>query len=213
MTIASGSYIAIEGPIGVGKTSLARILAERMEMRLILEGAESNPFLPDFYKDPRRFALQTQLNFLLSRHRQQSEIKQLSLFHSAVAADYIYEKDSIFAHLTLDDRDLDLYTKIASLLDTDIPVPDMVVYLQSSSERLLTNIKVRGVGYEGGITRDYLEKLCEAYTRFFFNWERSAVLVVNTTKIDFVNNEDDCNRLIGIIADMPAGITYFNPEA
>jgi deoxyadenosine/deoxycytidine kinase len=148
-------YIAIEGVIGVGKTSLATKLGERYNARVVYEKHEENPFLADFYRDPRRYAFQTQMFFLLSRYRQQQEIPQRDLFHEMVIADYLFAKDRIFAHLTLEDRELWLYDHIASLLEQDIPKPDLVIYLQSSLERLMQNIRRRGRTYERNITEDY----------------------------------------------------------
>lgn len=206
-------YIAIEGPIGTGKTSLAQVLAEEIGARLILEEADANPFLPDFYRNSRRYALQTQLCFLLSRHRQQIEIKQINIFRRTVVTDYIFEKDRIFAHLTLDERELELYHKVADLLAYEVPTPDRIIYLQASPERLLTNIRIRDIEYERLINIQYLRDLCESYNRFFFNWDRSDVLFVNVSQMDFVNNDDHRQQLLEVIKGMPAGRTFFNPEA
>jgi len=186
--MSNGHYIAVEGPIGVGKTSLARILSEHYYAQLTLEHPEENPFLPDFYRDPARWALETQLIFLLSRHRQQSEINQVNLFHQSIVSDYIIEKDGIFARLNLNERELQLYYQIAKTLTKDVPVPDLVIFLKASVDRLVTNIRVRNIPYESFIEKPYLEDLCSSYNSFFKSWDSSPVLVVNTNEIDFVNN-------------------------
>lgn len=211
--LESRLHIAIEGPIGAGKTSLARILAEELDAKLVLEEAENNPFLPDFYRNPRRFALQTQLCFLLSRHRQQSELAQINLFDRILVSDYIFEKDTIFASLTLENRELELYRRIADQLVRDITPPDLVVYLQSTAERLLTNIRIRDVSYERTIDEGYLRDLCENYNRFFFHWEKSSLLIVNVAPIDFVHDREHRRRILEFVRDVPSGITFFNPEA
>ncbi len=213
LMLSPGTYISIEGPIGVGKTSLAKIIADELDARLVLEESLENPFLPDFYRDPHRFALQVQLNFLLLRHRQQSELKQLNLFNQNVVTDYIFEKDRIFACLNLEDRELELYNRVLELLEMDIPTPDMVIYLQSSPERLLTNIRVRDIDYERSISLEYLRNLCEMYSQFFFHWKKSPLLIVNATQMDFVNNNRHRQLLIEVVQEMPAGTTYFNPES
>ncbi len=210
--LPAGTYIAVEGVIGVGKTSLARLLAHKTGARLVLEEDFENPFLPDFYRDPRRYALQVQLNFLLERHRQQSDLKQLSLFNHSIVSDYIFEKDRIFASLNLEQRELQLYNRVAELLETDVPSPDMVIYLQSSPERLLTNIRIRNIDYERSISLEYIRNLCELYSRFFFHWDKSSLLIVNATRMDFVNNIKHRRSLLKILQKMPAGTTYFNPE-
>jgi len=211
--LPSGTYIAVEGPIGVGKTSLARIIAGEIGARLVLEEALENPFLPDFYRDPRRFALQVQLTFLLSRHRQQSELNQLNLFENRVVTDYIFDKDRIFAYLNLEDRELELYNRVLEMLTADIPIPDFIIYLQSSPDRLMTNIRIRDVEFERSISPEYLQNLCECYSQFFFHWQKSPVLIVNASKIDFINNEEHRRSLLKVINKMPAGTTYFNPGA
>jgi deoxyadenosine/deoxycytidine kinase len=212
LNLKPGTYIAIEGAIGSGKSSLARIVAEEFGAQLILEEADSNPYLKDFYRDPRRYALQVQLNFLLSRHRQQMDIKQINIFQQAIVTDYLYEKDRIFAHLNLDERELELYNRVSDLLSGETPKPDLVVYLQSSADRLLTNIKVRERDYEEAITLDYLQQLCELYHQFFFRWDATSLLILNSTRLDFVNNPEHRQSLLNAIVRMPAGTTYFNPE-
>jgi len=204
-------YIAIEGVIGAGKTSLATLMTERFGGRLLLEPHEENPFLPDFYRDPRHFAFSTQMFFLLSRYRQQQEIPQRDLFHELLIADYLFAKDRIFASLTLDERELSLYDKVARLLERDIPPPDLVVYLQSSTERLLANIRQRNRSYEKPMTESYIRDLNEAYNRFFFNYTATPLLVVNATEIDFVHNAPDFESLLAQLRRPISGVQYYSP--
>ncbi|MBM3327291.1 MAG: deoxynucleoside kinase [Calditrichaeota bacterium] len=212
MSLPSGSIISIEGGIGVGKTSLARILAEELDAELILEEPAANPFLMDFYRDPRRWGLQTQITFLLSRHRQMADLRQRSLFNRTIIADYLFDKDRIFAALNLEDREFALYQNLAEALAGDIPEPDLVVYLQAPPERLLTNIRIRDLEYERSLNIDYLQSLCETYNRFFIHWDRSPLLIVNAARIDFVKNETHRARLIAAVREARAGTVYVNPE-
>ena len=205
-------YITIEGVIGAGKTSLARKLCEKYDARLLLEEHEANPFLADFYEDQQRFAFQTQLFFLLSRYRQQQEIPQNDLFHNMLFADYVFAKDRIFASITLDEREMVLYDKIASLLERDVPVPDLVVYLQSSTDRLMKNIRIRGRSYEHNMSEDYIRQLNEAYNRFFFNYKTSPLIVVNSSEIDFVNNDDHFDDLVEQLMRPISGVQYYSPQ-
>ncbi|MDZ7370961.1 MAG: deoxynucleoside kinase [candidate division KSB1 bacterium] len=209
--MAEPKYICIEGVIGAGKTSLAQLLAEHLGAKLILEKPEENPFLEDFYRDPRRFAFQTQLFFLLSRYRQQQESFQYDLFHEYTVSDYLFAKDRIFAHLNLDDRELILYDHVASLLERNIPKPDLVVYLQSSPERLMANIRKRGRSYERNMSEEYIRSLNEAYNRFFFHYNEAPLLVINSTLIDFVHNEQHLQEVIRQIMRSHSGIEYFSP--
>ncbi|MCG3120817.1 MAG: Deoxyguanosine kinase [bacterium] len=204
-------YIVIEGVIGAGKTSLTTLMAERFGGRVLLEQHEENPFLPDFYRDPRHFAFSTQMFFLLSRYRQQQEIPQRDLFHELLIADYLFAKDRIFASLTLDERELSLYDKVAKLLERDIPPPDLVVYLQSSTERLMANIRQRNRSYEKPIAEDYIRNLNEAYNRFFFNYAATPLLVVNSTAIDFVHNAEDFENLTAQLSRPISGVQYYSP--
>lgn len=213
MSLRPGSLLAVEGAIGVGKSSLAKILAEELDAELLLESASSNPFLSDFYRDPHRWALQTQITFLLQRHRQLSELRQLNLFHKTIVSDYLFEKDRIFAALTLQEREYELYNRLAEALAPDVPAPDVVIYLQAPVDRLLTNIRIRDIAYERQIEPDYLQSVCEAYNRFFIHWERSPLLIVNAGRIDFVNNLEQRRKLVDLIWNCPPGTTYFNPEA
>jgi len=204
-------YLAIEGVIGVGKTSLATILADYFGARLFLEKHEENPFLKDFYQNPRQFAFPTQLFFLLNRYRQQQEIPQRDLFHDMLVSDYIFAKDRIFASINLEDRELFLYDKVASMLEQDITRPDLVIYLQSSTERLLANIKIRNRDYERHVTEEYIRALNEAYNRFFFNYKDSPLLIINATKIDFVNSKQDLEDLIAQLQRPISGTQYYSP--
>lgn len=204
-------YIAIEGVIGAGKTSLTKKLAAHFGGKELLEQHDENPFLKDFYKNPKQFAFPTQLFFLLSRYRQQQEIPQGELFHSLLIADYIFAKDRIFAAITLEDRELFLYDKIASLLEQDVPRPDLVLYLQSSTERLMANIRQRNRDYEKPLEVDYLRELNEAYNQFFFNYSESPLLIINSTEIDFVHKEEDFEDLVDQITKPISGTQYYSP--
>ncbi|MBI4572855.1 MAG: deoxynucleoside kinase [candidate division NC10 bacterium] len=204
-------YIVVEGAIGVGKTSLVDLLAERLGARKLLEVAEDNPFLPNFYKDPRRSAFQTQLWFLLNRFRQQQELGQFDLFRQTLVADYLFAKDKIFAYLTLEDHELALYERVHALLQVRVSTPDLVIFLQANTEALLQRIAIRGKGYEREIDRKYLADLNEAYTHFFFHYTASPLLVVNTSDIDFVNRREDFEDLIKKIGETRAGMHYYVP--
>jgi deoxyadenosine/deoxycytidine kinase len=205
-------YIAIEGVIGAGKTTLARMLSERLFARLVLENFEENPFLPKFYEDPERFAFQTQIYFLLSRYRQQQELFQTDLFHSHIISDYIFEKDKIFAYLTLRDDELKLYENLLNAIEKTIPQPDLVIYLQSSVGRLMENIRKRGRQMEKNMSDEYIKELNEAYNYFFFRYKSSPLLIVKSTDIDFVNNEEHFEDLLTqILRPNKAPVEYYNP--
>lgn len=206
-------YIAIEGPIGVGKSSLAALLAEELGGRTLTEVVEANPFLTTFYGDIRKYAFQTQLFFLLSRYQQQKEVFQQDLFSSTVVADYLFAKDRIFAYLNLDENELQLYEQVYRLLDTRIPKPDLVVYLQASTDALLERIGRRNKDYEKSIKEDYLVRLIEAYNRYFFYYNETPLLVVQTTDIDFVGNRDDLRNLVREIKNMKGGSQHYKPLA
>jgi deoxyadenosine/deoxycytidine kinase len=205
-------YIAIEGVIGAGKTSLARLLAEKLNGHLILENAEENPYLEDFYRNPRRYSFQIQLFFLISRYRQLLNLPQGDLFHDYLIADYVFAKDKIFAQINLEQRDLILYERVASLMERELPKPDLVLYLQSKTERLVANIKKRNLEYEKNISADYIKRLNEAYNSYFFRYEDSPLLVINATEIDFVRNEEDLNDLVQLVLNPPAGVKYYVPR-
>ncbi len=205
-------YIAIEGVIGVGKTSLCHLLAKHLSGQVVLEKHGENPFLEDFYENPQRYAFQTQMFFLLGRYRQQQDIRQQDLFHSALISDYIFAKDRIFASLTLDEREYLLYDRVATLLERDILKPDLVVYLQSNTQRLLTNIRKRGRSYEKSISEEYIRSLVEAYNHFFFQYTETPLLVVDTTQIDFVHNEEDLRNLIDQFSKPLGGTKFYIPR-
>jgi deoxyadenosine/deoxycytidine kinase len=204
-------YIAVEGVIGAGKSTLARMLAERAGARLVLEEFEENPFLASFYQDAERWAFQTQLAFLASRFRQQKSLAARELFQSAVVADYTFDKDRIFAHVTLSGDELQLYESLYGLMETTVPTPDLVVYLRSSVERLMHNIALRGRSYEAGMDAAYLTELAEAYDRYFFHYHRGPLLIVDATRIDFVREPSHFAELVRQIGTVRGGTTYFNP--
>ena len=207
-------YIAIEGVIGAGKTTLAGMLSEKLTADLILEQFEENPFLEKFYDDRKRFAFQTQMFFLINRYKQQQQLKQQDLFTSITVSDYIFDKDKIFAYLNLSAEEVKLYENIFPLLERDIPKPDLVIFLQCSIDRLMANIKLRGRKFEKNLTRQYLAELSEAYNNFFFKYNNTPLLIVNTSDIDFVNSESDFKELYNQIFREDRGfLEYFNPEA
>ena len=204
-------YIVVEGPIGVGKTSLAKILAAEFQARSLFEKVEDNPFLPKFYEDRETYAFQNQLFFLLSRYQQQREISQQELFNQNTVADYLFAKDKIFASLTLSSEELNLYQQIYLLLDTRVPKPDLVVYLQARPEVLYKRIKKRDKSYEKNITPEYLEDVAQAYNQFFFHYDEGPLLVVNTSEIDFVSSGNDLADLIKEINNMGPGTQHYIP--
>ena len=206
-------YMVIEGPIGVGKTSLATLLAQRFSGRLILESVEENPFLGSFYEDRQKYAFQTQLFFLLSRFRQQQELFQQDLFSSVTLSDYLFAKDRIFACLNLDPNELGLYDRIFEALGSRISKPDLVIYLQARLDVLLTRIRRRGREFERKIDPQYLDELMKAYNEFFFHYSETPLLVINTSDIDFVANEEDLENLVGVIRRMRRGTHHSIPIA
>jgi deoxyadenosine/deoxycytidine kinase len=205
-------FIVVEGPIGVGKTTLANRLAESFGSDLLLEGADQNPFLEKFYDDPRSAALPTQLYFLLQRARQMKEMKQEDMFNPVRVADFLIEKDRLFAELTLDDDELDLYEQVYSSLTLDITRPDLVVYLQAPVEVLLGRIQRRGLKHERFIETAYLQRLSDSYVQFFYQYNDAPLLIVNAADIDFANNESDYQLLLQRITDVQSGRHYFNPS-
>ena len=204
-------YVVVEGPIGVGKTSLARRLAASFGSDLVLEQGEENPFLERFYRNPRAAAFQTQLYFLFQRARQLQDLRQQDMFQRVRVADYLLDKDRLFARLTLDDEEYGLYEQVYARLAIDAPVPDLVVYLQAPADVLLERIARRGIGYEQAIERRYLERLSESYARFFLEYEAAPVLTVNATDIDPVGSERDYDVLLAEIVRARRGRHYFNP--
>jgi len=203
--------MVIEGPIGVGKTSLATLLAKKFNGRLILEVVEENPFLSSFYDDRQKYAFQTQLFFLLSRFRQQQELFQQDLFSSVTLSDYLFAKDRIFACLNLDPNELGLYDRIFEALGNRTTKPDLVIYLQARLDVLFTRIRRRGREFERKIDPAYLEDLIKAYNEFFFHYNESPLLVINTSDIDFVQNEEDLENLVGVIKRMRKGTHHYIP--
>ncbi len=206
-------FIVVEGPIGVGKTSLARRLADSFSGELVREHLTENPFLERFYRSGRKAALQAQLFYLFQRARQIEELRQADLFARVRVADYLFDKDRLFAELTLDREELALYDQITEKLDIDAPVPDLVIYLQASVDTLLRRIAKRGIGYERMIDRAYLEKLNDAYARHFHSYDDAPLLIVNASDIDLVHNDADYGRLFEQIERTSGGRHFFNPAA
>lgn len=204
-------YIALEGPIGVGKTSLAQLLGAEFKGRVLLEGVDDNPFLNNFYQDKKKYAFQTQLFFLLSRYKQQKDLGQQDLFYSTVVADYLFAKDKIFAYVNLDENELALYEQVYRLLDARIPKPDLVIYLQAKTEVLIERIRKRNKLYEKGIEEAYIERLVDAYNRYFFYYADTPLLVVNTSDIDFVNSPGDLTNMVNEIRSLKGGIQHYIP--
>ena len=204
-------FIVVEGPIGVGKTSLAKRLAETFGTELLLEGADANPFLERFYANPRQAALPTQLFFLFQRARQIQELRQGDIFQKIRVADFLLEKDRLFAQLTLDDDELRLYEQVYNQMTLDAPRPDLVIYLQAPVEILMDRIMRRGVAHEQQITMEYLQRVVDAYARFFHFFSSSPLLIVNASAIDPVSNDLDYNALLKRVREINSGRHYFNP--
>lgn len=211
MTISR--YIAVEGPIGVGKTSLARRLAATLNGELLLEEPETNPFLERFYQDPRGAALPVQLFFLFQRIAQIERLRQADIFSDTRISDYLIDKDRLFAELTLDREEMLLYDRIQAQLRIEAPVPDLVVYLQAPVDTLLARVARRGIHYEQRITRRYLERLTEAYARFFHGYVQGPLLIVNAAVLDPVHNDEHYEMLVAEIDRVKSGRHFFNPIA
>jgi len=205
-------FIVVEGPIGVGKTTLAKKLAQSFGSELLLEGAAENPFMSRFYENPRAAALSTQLFFLLQRTRQMQEIRQADMFSPVRIADFLMEKDRLFAELTLDEDELKLYEQVYDQLTIDVPEPDLVVYLQAPVEVLLDRIENRGIQYERLIEAAYLQRLSDSYVNFFYHYTDAPLLIVNATEIDFANNENDYQQLLERLKSIKSGRHYYNPQ-
>lgn len=205
-------YVVVEGPIGVGKTGLARRLADSFKAKLVLEPVAENPFLEQFYKDRRKYAFQTQLYFLTARYQQQQELAQPDLFSKAAVADYLFAKDRIFAYLNLDDTELAMYEKVYKMVEPTVQRPDLVIYLQAETEVLRERIKRRGRGAERWLEPRYLEELVQAYNTYFFHYADSPLLVVNTTETDLVNDPDDYADLLREVRAMGRGTQYYVPR-
>ena len=204
-------HIAIEGTIGVGKTSLAKILCERLDGRLILEEFETNPFLTDFYNNPERFAFQTQLFFLLSRYRQQQELYQTDLFTETLITDYMFMKDRLFAAINLNDKEMSLYNSISKILEKNILEPDLIIFLQADTDHLMQNISKRGREYEKNMDWKYVDTLNQVYNEYFFRYDKNPLLIINTNEIDFVNNQNDMEEIIDFVRTPGESTRYFNP--
>jgi len=206
-------YIAIEGVIGVGKTTLANFITQQFGAKMVLEQFEENPFLERFYGDRTRWGFHTQLNFLASRFRQQKALENRDLFQQVVVSDYIFDKDRIFAHVNLNGDELQLYESLYGIMEQSVAVPDLVVYLQSTNERLLHNIALRGRSYEQAIEPAYIAALNEAYNRYFYHFTKCPLLVVNATRLDFVKYPHHLEELIRqIVFEHHTGTRFFNPN-
>lgn len=203
-------YIAIDGPIGTGKTTLARMLAQDLGGRVVLEPMERNPFLGEFYKDRKKNAFKTQLFFLLNRYQQQLELKQQDLFHTITVCDYTFAKDSIFAEINLGEDELALYNTVFRLLSEQLPKPDLVVYLQASTPVMLQRIKQRKWEAERAISEEYLEHLAEAYNRYFFSYTGTPLLVVNANDLDIVNQPTDWENMRNAILEHRQGTAHYH---
>ena len=206
-------YVAIEGPIGVGKTSLAKLLAEKLGARTVLEDFEDNPFLSDFYEDPERFSFQTQLNFLIQRYQQQQELRQVDIFHNLLITDYMFIKDRLFASLNLNEKEMNLYDTIANLLEKNVINPDLVIYLQADTDTLMKNISKRNRSFEVNISYKYIDGLNEVYNEYFFRYQDTPLIIINTNNIDFVNNFNDLEEVIQCIREPISGTKFFNPTS
>jgi len=209
--VEGNRYIVVEGVLGAGKTTLCQSLAKEFAARQVLEATDENPFLDKFYQDMRGYAFQTQIFFLLNRYRQQQALAQGDLFQRNLVSDYLFAKDRIFAYLTLDENELNLYERLCGLLRDHVLKPDLVIYLQASTDVLLQRLAQRGRPFEKTINRDYLDRLNQAYNYYFFHYQETPLLVVNTNDIDFVKNRQDLTDLIKQIRSMGKGTQYYNP--
>lgn len=205
-------YIAVEGNIGAGKTTLSRLISEETEARLFLEEVDDNPFIEKFYDDMQSYAFQAQIFFLLNRYRQQLNIAQQDLFKDLIVADYLFAKDSIYAHAVLGDEELVLYNRLHSLLEAKITRPDLVIYLQANPDVLVHRISRRGRSFERSITEEYLRALNEAFNHFFFHYSDSPLLIVNTDRLDFAVHRDHFEDLLSRIAEKFKGTRYYVPS-
>jgi deoxyadenosine/deoxycytidine kinase len=206
-------YIAVEGPIGVGKTTVVDRLAERLEANKVLEDWSTNPFLRPFYDGKAGAAFQVELFFLLSRYRQQQDLLQRQLFAQATLSDYVFEKSRLFAYLNLDDSELLIYDKLFSLLAESVPRPDLVVYLQAPTEVLMKRVKTRGRTEETGLSEEYLAEVNRAYNHYFFHYTATPLLVVNTADVDFAKSSEDTDDLLKQVRAMGKGTQYYVPRA
>ena len=206
-------YIVVEGPIGVGKTTLAQRLAATFKIDLMLELASDNPFLPRFYKDPKAAALPTQLHFLFQRARQIESLRQTDMFRPSRVTDFLIQKDRLFAEVTLDEDELQLYYQVYNHLTLEAPIPDLVIYLQASVDTLLKRVRERGIDYERSIDESYLQRIANAYIEFFYHYHDSPLLIVNTEDFNLATGSRDFNVLLNYIHELPPGRHYFNPQS
>jgi len=205
------AFIAVEGPIGVGKTTLAKRLAASFNYQTLLEEAEENPFLEKFYRNRKQAALAAQLFFLFQRAQKIQDMRQTDIFEPVRVSDFLIEKDPLFARINLDSDEFQLYEKVYHQLTIDAPKPDLVIYLQASTDVLLSRIESRGIGFEQSIDRDYLERLNEVYSEFFLYYDDAPLLIVNASEIDLVNGDGDYRHLVDYLLDIRNGRHYFNP--
>lgn len=212
MSKALPEYIVVEGPIGVGKTSLARRLADTLNTDTLLEAAQENPFLPRFYEDPEAAALPTQLHFLFQRARQMEELRQGDMFKPSRVADFLIQKDRLFAEATLSQDELELYYQVYQRLTLAAPAPDLVIYLQAPVDILLQRVRARGTDYERNISEDYVRRIADAYVRFFYHYNDSPLLIVNTVDFNLVDGSRNFEILLEHIQDLRPGRHYFNPK-
>lgn len=203
--------ISIEGSIGVGKTSLAKMISKELNAKIILEKFEENPFLKDFYDNQDQYAFQTQLFFLLSRYSQHQDLRQVDIFSKILISDYMFIKDRLFASLNLNDREMVLYDNIAKILEKDIVYPDLAIFLQADTDRLMENIHKRGREFEQSIDWKYIDSLNQVYNEYFFRYDKGPLLIINTNDIDFVNNKDDFNGIMNFLNEPIKGRKYYNP--
>ena len=204
-------FIAVEGAIGAGKTSLVNLLEQQYGARVILEENDSNPFIAKFYEDQETYSFQTQIFFLLSRYNQYMELAQRDLFNSVVVIDYLFQRDKIFAQLNLEDHEYRLYEQIYNLISSKAPKPDLVIFLQASTEVLLERVSKRGREYESFMDPDYLDSVNKAFNNFFFYYSDTPILVINTNEIDFVEKKCDLEELINKVNSHKIGREYYNP--
>ena len=209
---AAPRYLTIDGPIGVGKTTLSKMLAKRINARLVLEEFNENPFLREFYRDRERVAFQTQIYFLIARFKQQEDLRQPDLFSSDLVSDYLFAKDRIFAYLNLNDAEKQLYEKIYDLITPRLLKPDLVVYLQARPEILMRRMRKRGRDFEGRVEQKYLEELMQAYNNFFFHYDETPLLVIETSELDYVNNPKHFDYIVDLINKTTKGKNHVVPQ-